>query len=38
VVRRLLGTGENTSVARDETEYANRISSRRIYGEVELFK
>jgi chemotaxis protein CheD len=38
VVRRLLGTGETSSVAREETEYANRISSRRIYGEVELFK
>ena len=38
VVRRLLGTSETSSVAREENEYASRISSRRIYGEVELFK
>ena len=38
VVRRLLGSGETSSVAREETDYVNRISSRRIYGEVELFK
>jgi chemotaxis protein CheD len=38
VVRRLLGTSETSSVAREENEYVSRISSRRIYGEVELFK
>jgi chemotaxis protein CheD len=38
VVRRLLGGSETSSVAREENEYASRISSRRVYGEVELFK
>jgi chemotaxis protein CheD len=38
VVRRLLGSSETSSVAREEKEYASRISSRRVYGEVELFK
>ena len=38
VVRRLLGSGESSTIAREETEYASRISTRRTYGEVELFK
>jgi chemotaxis protein CheD len=37
VVRRLLGTGESPAVAREETEYVSRLSSRTMAGEVELF-
>jgi chemotaxis protein CheD len=38
VVRRLLGTGETSAIAREETEYVSRISTRQTYGEVDLFK
>lgn len=38
VVRRLLGTGETSTIASEEKEYASRISTRQTYGEVELFK
>ncbi len=37
VVRRLLGTGESYAVAREETEYVSRLSSRKTAGEIELF-
>ena len=37
VVRRLLGTGESSAVAREETEYVSRLSSRTTAGEIELF-
>ena len=37
VVRRLLGTGESYAVAREETEYVSRLSSRTAAGEIELF-
>jgi chemotaxis protein CheD len=37
VVRRLLGTGESISVAREETEYGSRLSTRTIAGEIQLF-
>jgi chemotaxis protein CheD len=37
VVRRLLGSGESYAVAREETEYASRLSSRTTSGEIQLF-
>lgn len=37
VVRRLLGTGESSAVAREETEYVSRLSSRTMAGEIQLF-
>ena len=37
VVRRLLGTGESYAVAREEKEYVNRLSSRTMAGEIQLF-
>ena len=37
VVRRLLGTSESSAVAREETEYVSRLSSRKAGGEIELF-
>ena len=37
VVRRLLGTGESFAVAREETEYVSRLSSRTMAGEIQLF-
>jgi chemotaxis protein CheD len=37
VVRRLLGAGETNAVEREETAYANRLSSRTTAGEIELF-
>lgn len=37
VVRRLLGTGETSAVAREETEYVSRLSSRSMAGEIQLF-
>lgn len=37
VVRRLLGGGESLAVAREETEYARRLTSQRPAGEIELF-
>lgn len=37
VVRRLLGTGDSYAVAREETEYVSRLSSRTMAGEIQLF-
>jgi chemotaxis protein CheD len=37
VVRRLLGTGESSAVAREETEYVSRLSSRTMAGVIQLF-
>jgi chemotaxis protein CheD len=37
VIRRLLGTGESYAVAREETEYVSRLSSRSTAGEIQLF-
>ena len=37
VIRRLLGGGETNAVAREETEYASRLKSQTIAGEIELF-
>lgn len=37
VVRRMLGTGESYAVAREETEYVSRLSSRTMAGEIQLF-
>jgi chemotaxis protein CheD len=37
VVRRLLGTGESYAVAREETEYVSRLSTRTMAGEIQLF-
>ena len=37
VVRRLLGTSEVFAVAREETEYVSRLSSRSTGGDIELF-
>lgn len=37
VVRRLLGTSESSAVAREETEYVTRLSSRATAGEIQLF-
>lgn len=37
VVRRLLGTGESSAVAREEKEYVSRLSSRKVGGDIELF-
>jgi chemotaxis protein CheD len=37
VVRRLLGTGESFAIAREETEYVSRLSSRTMAGEIQLF-
>ena len=37
VVRRMLGTGESYAVAREEKEYVNRLSSRKVAGEIQLF-
>jgi chemotaxis protein CheD len=37
VVRRLLGANETGDIAREETEYASRLSSRTTGGEIELF-
>jgi len=37
VVRRMLGTGESLAIAREETEYVNRLSSRTMAGEIQLF-
>lgn len=38
VVRRLLAGSETTAVAREETEYAGRLKSRKTAGEIELFE
>jgi chemotaxis protein CheD len=37
VVRRLLGTGESSVIAREEKEYGSRLSNRSAGGEIELF-
>lgn len=37
VVRKLLGTGETSSVAREETEYASRLTTTKTSGDIELF-
>lgn len=37
VVRRLLGGSDVYAVAREETEYASRVTSRSVAGEIELF-
>jgi len=37
VVRRLLGTGESSAVAREENEYVSRLSKRSAGGDIELF-
>jgi chemotaxis protein CheD len=37
VVRRLLGTTESSAVAREETDYVSRLSSRTMAGEIQLF-
>ena len=37
VVRRLLGTGKSTAVAREEIEYGSRLSTRTVAGEIQLF-
>ena len=37
VVRRLLGGSEVYAVAREETEYASRVTARPVAGEIELF-
>ena len=37
VVRRLLAGSETTAVAREESEYAGRLKSRKVGGEIELF-
>ncbi len=37
VVRRLLGTGESVAVAREETEYVRRLSTRTTAGDIQLF-
>jgi hypothetical protein len=33
----MLGTGESLAIAREETEYVNRLSSRTMAGEIQLF-
>jgi chemotaxis protein CheD len=38
VVRRLLAGSETTAVAREETEYAGRLKTRKAGGEIELFE
>ena len=37
VVRRLLGTGETTAVAREESDYRNRLRVQKSSGDIELF-
>ena len=37
VVRRLLGASETSVIAREENEYVNRLSSRTMAGEIQLF-
>jgi chemotaxis protein CheD len=37
VVRRLLGTGETTAVAREESDYRNRLRAQKSSGDIELF-
>jgi chemotaxis protein CheD len=37
VVRRLLAGGESNSIAREESDYASRLSSRKTSGDIQLF-
>lgn len=37
VVRRLLGTGETSAVAREESEYRTRLRAQKSSGDIELF-
>ena len=37
VIRRLLGTSESKAVAREETAYVSRLSTRSVAGEIQLF-
>ncbi len=37
VIRRLLGTGESSAVAREEKDYVSRLSQRSTGGEIQLF-
>jgi chemotaxis protein CheD len=37
VIRRLLGTGESSAIAREEKEYVSRLSQRSTAGEIQLF-
>lgn len=37
VIRRLLGTSESKAVAREETAYVSRLSTRSVAGEIEMF-
>jgi chemotaxis protein CheD len=37
VIRRLLGTGESSAVAREERDYVSRLSQRSTGGEIQLF-
>jgi chemotaxis protein CheD len=37
VIRRLLGAGDSSAVAREEREYVRRLSQRSVGGEIELF-
>ena len=37
VIRRLLGTGESSAIARDEKEYVSRLAQRSTGGEIQLF-
>jgi len=37
VVRRLLGTGETSAVAREESDYRNRLRVQKSSGDIELF-
>jgi chemotaxis protein CheD len=38
VVRRILAGSETPSIAKQETEYAGRLSSRKVAGDIELFE
>jgi chemotaxis protein CheD len=38
VVRRLLAGGESTTIAREETEYARRLTATKAAGTIELFE
>lgn len=38
VVRRILAGSETSSIAKQETEYAGRLSSRKVAGDIELFE
>ncbi len=38
VIRRLLGTGESSAIAREERDYVSRLSQRSTGGEIQLFE